>query len=182
MTQSDPCFTPQLWMCRHTLEALPEMVLPAGYTARTSQEGDARHWARIISESFANTAFDEARYERDMLAHPAYAAARIFFICAPDGEPCATASAYRQPEWPDMGYLHYVGVRPAFTGRKLGALVSLIALWKFRAEGLKGAVLQTDDFRLPAIRIYLQLGFTPLMVHENQPARWDAVRAQLPGS
>ncbi len=171
---------PQLCMQRQTLEGLPEIALPPGYTIRTSRDGDGLHWGRIISEAFDNVGFDEARFERDMKGHPAYLPERIFFVCAPDGQPCATASAYRQGSYgAGMGYLHYVGVCPAQRGKQLGAIASLMVLRKFRDEGLKGAVLQTDDFRLAAIRTYLRLGFAPLIVHENQPARWSVVFEQL---
>ena len=43
------------------------------------------------------------------------------------------------------------------------------------AEGRTWAVLQTDDFRIPAVKTYLKLGFEPLIVHENQPKRWKDV-------
>ena len=115
-----------------------------------------------------------------MKDNPAYRPDRIFFVCAPDGLPCGTASAYRQEfTRPELGYVHFVGVCPAFTGKRLGAAVSLAVLRKFQSEGLKGAVLHTDDFRLAAIRTYLNLGFSPVIVHENQPARWNVVFTQL---
>lgn len=167
-------------MQRRTLEGLPAIKLPPGYTIRTGREGDGSHWARIIRESFADDSFDEARFESEMKCHPAYRLDRIFFACAPDGLPCGTASAYRhEPFGPDMGCLHYVGVCPAHLGKGLGAAVSVMVLRKFRSEGLKGAMLNTDDFRLPAIKLYLNLGFSPLIIHENQPARWAAVFAKL---
>ncbi len=167
-------------MRRPTLDELPDMVLPPGYTMRASHAGDGLHWARIIRESFKDISYDEASFDRIMKSHPAYQADRIFFVCAPDGTPCATASAYRQGAYgPEVGYLHYVGVSPAHLGQKLGAIVSLMVLRKFRSEGLKGAVLQTDDFRLPAIRTYVKLGFSPLIVHENQPTRWATVFTKL---
>ena len=180
MGEVAPCLAPQLCMRRSTLEHLPDIVLAPGYSIRTSQPGDGVHWARILRESFRNDAFDEARYERDMLGDPSYRPDRIFFVCTPEGLPCGTASAYRRAShgW-EQGYLHYVGVCPAHAGRKLGAAVSLAVLRKFRAEGLSSAILQTDDFRLPAIKTYLDLGFEPLIVDENQPPRWTAVLTAL---
>lgn len=173
-------YQPQLCMLRPTLDDLPDFALPLGYTIRTSQDGDAAHWARIISESFEDAGFDEARFESAMKNHPVYQPERIFFVCAPDGLPCGTASAYRNESFgSDMGYLHYVGVCPAHTGKRLGAAVSLAVLRKFVSEGLRGAVLHTDDFRLPALRTYLNLGFSPMIVHENQPTRWNAVFTRL---
>lgn len=180
MTQDIQRQGPQLCMERSSLDDLPEIELPEGYTIRTSRKGDARHWARIISEAFADDSFDEARFERVMRAHDAYRPERIFFACAPDGLPCGTASAYRQePFGPDTGYLHYVGVCASHRGKRIGAAVSLAAMNKFRSEGLQRAVLQTDDFRLAAIKTYLNLGFSPLIMHESQPERWNAVLTGL---
>ena len=72
-----------------------------------------------------------------------------------------------------------VAVRPAHRGRRLGYWVCLAALRRMAAEGLHRAVLRTDDFRIPAIRTYLRLGFEPVVVHENQRARWRAVFAAI---
>lgn len=180
MSQDIPHFTPQLCMWRRSLNGLPDIALPEGYTIRASRAGDGTHWARIMRESFQDDRFDEARFQRDMVEHPAYRPERIFFVCAADGVPCGTASAYRQTAYgPDSGYLHYVGVCPAHAGKGLGAAISLRVLQQFRAEGLRDAVLQTDDFRLPAIKTYLTLGFVPMIIHVNQPARWATVFAKL---
>ena len=56
-------------------------------------------------------------------------------------------------------------------GRGLGFHVSLACTHIMAAEGRTSAVLQTDDFRLPAIKSYLRLGFAPLLMHENQRQR-----------
>jgi len=39
--------------------------------------------------------------------------------------------------------------------------------------------LETDDYRLPAIKTYLNLGFEPLLVHENQRDRWRNILSAL---
>jgi len=168
-------------MQRPTFDLLPDIELAPGYTIRTSQDDDGPHWAKIIRESFADESYDESRFESIMKCDPAYQPDRIFFVCAPDGLPYGTASAYRKDSFGmDMGgYLHFVGVCPAHTGKKLGAVVSLAVLKKFLSEGLKGAVLHTDDFRLAAIQTYLNLGFTPMIVDANHPARWNTVFKQL---
>ncbi len=68
-----------------------------------------------------------------------------------------------------------VGARTHHMGKRLGYWVTLATLYHFVEEELTDAVLQTDDFRLPAIKTYLNLGFEPLLVHENQPDRWREV-------
>lgn len=177
---ADTALKPQLCMCLESLDGLAGVALPEGYSVRTSREGDGIHWARIIRESFGDDSVDDSRFVREMENHPAYRPDRIFFVCAPDGLPCATASAYRATRFgTDTGYVHYVGVCPGHAGKRLGMLVTLAVLWKFREEGLGRAVLETDDFRLAALKTYLRLGFTPLIVDENQPARWESVYAKL---
>ncbi len=181
MPESGERIEPQLCMIRPDLGRLPAVELPEGYSIRTSRGGAGAHWARILGRAFDGVdTWPVEKYREIMLADPAWRADRIFFICDPDGMPCATAGAYRAKRWgPEAGYLHWVGVCPDHRGRRLGYAVSLACLHKFRAEGCDCAVLQTDDFRLPAIRIYLRLDFEPLVIHPNQPARWDAVFGQL---
>jgi mycothiol synthase len=171
---SDP-FTPQLAMRRDTLDGLPALLLPEGYTLRTYCEGDDANWIRIINESFER-AWTKADFASMMKNDPAFRPERLFFVVAPDGVPCATAGAWRSAtNGEGVGYLHYVGTRPAHAGRKLGYWVSLAALLHLRAEGCNAATLLTDDYRLAAIKTYLRLGFRPVIVHENQPTRWERV-------
>lgn len=170
---------PQLVMRRDDLAGLPPVALPAGYTLRTSRAGDGAHWARILNASFggARTADD---FVATMVQDPAYRPERIFFVCDAAGTPCVTAGAYRRPRWgADTGYVHYVAACPEHTGRKLGLLVTLAVLHAFAADGCRDAVLETDDFRLPAIVVYLRLGFRPLHTHASHPARWQAIMTAL---
>ncbi|HHY83306.1 MAG TPA: hypothetical protein GX505_11630 [Clostridiales bacterium] len=44
-----------------------------------------------------------------------------------------------------------------------------------KKEGWTSAVLETDDFRLPAIKTYFRLGFQPKFTHESHPDRWDKI-------
>lgn len=88
----------------------------------------------------------------------------------------AVASSRRVPEiFPDMGYVHYVATDAAERGRGLGGAVTKAVLLHFASLGLSGAVLETDDFRLPAVRTYLRLGFVPEYRHETDQARWSEI-------
>jgi mycothiol synthase len=78
-----------------------------------------------------------------------------------------------------VGYLHMVAVAPPYRGRGLGRCISLTALRHMRGRGCHQAVLDTDDFRLPAIRTYLSLGFMPEMLETDHADRWAAISAEL---
>jgi mycothiol synthase len=96
------------------------------------------------------------------------------------GRPVATASARLLPErFPGSGYLHWVAADPEHRGRGHGRYVTLAVLHVFVAMDCHDAVLETEDFRLPALRMYLSLGFVPEFRHPSHEERWSAVRAAL---
>jgi mycothiol synthase len=57
--------------------------------------------------------------------------------------------------------------------------VCLGVLGFFARRGYESVTLLTDDVRLPAIALYLSLGFAPDMTREDMPGRWEQVRRQL---
>jgi mycothiol synthase len=164
-------------MLRPNLDGLPPLQLPQGYELRTYRPGDDVHWTSIVSTAFQR---DPAGMNFDMLRKDAaFLPERIFFIWHTE-EPVATASAWlMRGGLPDAGWVHYVAVLPGHTGKRLGYWVSLATLQRMVAEGRKRGWLSTDDFRLPAIKTYLNLGFEPLLINENQRERWRKVFADL---
>ncbi len=171
-------FSPQLSMRRPSLEGLPALNLPAGYILRSYRPGDGVHWERIIGESF-DWKDRDGRFDKDMRPDYAFRPERVLFICRGE-EPVATASAWFRPMFgKTTGYLHYVGVLPSEWGKALGREVSLACLHRMKEEGRESAVLDTDDFRIAAIKTYLGMGFIPLLKHENQRQRWRDVFENL---
>jgi len=72
-----------------------------------------------------------------------------------------------------------VGARSSERGRRLGEVVTRRVLVHFADSGLDQAVLETDDFRLPAVRTYLRLGFVPEPRVAGDPIRWSKVLRKL---
>ena len=93
----------------------------------------------------------------------------------------ATASACRWERFDPYAVLEYVVVHPDFRSKGLGRTVVAGALDAARRAGFPGMVLETDDFRLPAIRVYLKLGFKPdLEALPETQKRWRRVLQQVP--
>ena len=166
---------PQLLM-RRDLSGLPDLCLPADMSLKCFSHGMEADWNNIITASF-QTPFD---FDAFMRTDKAFCDERVLFLCV-DGAPVATAAAWNVERYgDDTGYVHMVGALPECKGRKLGYLVSLAAMHRLRDEGFTQVVLQTDDFRLPAIKTYLNLGFVAdLSAHESMPGRWEAVMGAL---
>jgi len=163
---------PQLVMSRPNLEGLPANHLPDGYYVRHyNGEEDAAAWNRIIEESFQW----QADFNKNIKANEFFKPERVWFVCHGD-LPIATATAWYRPNWGErVGYLHMVGLLPEYAGKGLGLQVSLAALHQMKREGMKSAVLETDDFRIPAIKTYIKLGFLPQITHESHSERWNKI-------
>lgn len=173
----------QLRMVRPNLLDLPDIELPTGYKLRTYRKSDELHWANIITDSFGGRARTVEDTENEITKRDVFVPDGLFFVTHND-LPVGTATAWRQSvDETDIGYVHMVGVLDQHTGRKLGKWVSLAVLYYFRDNGFVCSMLDTDDFRLPAIKTYLNLGFVPVFIDKTQPERWDKIltRMDLPG-
>ncbi len=160
---------PQLVMSRFIRDDLPRIFLPEGYIIRHAQPGDESYWVDIINDSFG---YSESRSFQSLSRDDCFSYDRVFFVCFQD-KPVGTASAWYRTDWGNnTGYLHMVGVMSSHTGKKLGFYISLAAIYHMKLRGDTKCVLQTDDFRVPAIKTYLQLGFRPEKTHESHEQRW----------
>ena len=169
----------QLRMVRPNLDNLPKLELPTGYGMRTYLQGDEAHWARIINDSFGGRE-RTAQDTRDQITGRDVFVPDGFYFATHRDVPVGTACAWRQSvDEKDAGYVHMVGVVAEHTGHKLGKWVSLAVLYYLRDHGFKCAMLDTDDFRIPAVKTYLNLGFIPVYVEEGQPERWRKIFEKL---
>jgi len=164
----------KLIMKKEILSDLPEFHCPIGYRFRHFQAGDERNWEDLIRHSFTR----EVKFADKIGDHVPCYADRVLFICRGE-QPVATATAWEtgsgdNNDW----YLHMVGVLPEYSGKGLGFAATLAALHKIREASGEAAYLETDDFRLPAIRIYLKLGFQPVYIDDSHPGRWKQILQQ----
>ena len=144
--------------------------------ARRIRDGETASLCALLTSVFGQP-WDRELADRELLAAPAVEAT---YVVVRDGRVIACASARRPPDdWPGHGYVHWVASAPDYRGQGLGELVTRRVLWHFADRGLHGAVLETDDERLPAIRTYLRLGFVPQYRTDADPVRWSQVFEQL---
>ncbi len=166
---------PHLAMKLDSLSDLPAMQPPPGFSVRSYQPGDEDSWNAIISESFER----RADFESEIRSKVQYVPERVWFVLS-SNRAVATATAWRIGKFGmDYGTVHMVGRVRDPSAKGSGKLATIAVLHRLRFEGLNKAVLQTYDFRLPAISVYLGLGFVPLLVHENQRQRWVDVFKNL---
>lgn len=148
--------------------------LPGEYSLRTYRAGDGKGYVRLMRDA----GFD-AWSEKELTAVLGKSLpGGIFFVeHARSKTIVATAAALHNPtdEHPFGGELGWVAVDPEHRGKGLGYAPCAAATKKFIDCGYKDVRLLTDDFRLPAIKIYLKLGWEPCYFRPDISYRWSEV-------
>jgi mycothiol synthase len=168
---------PQLRLEKDDLDNVPLIPVPDGYRLRTYREGDEVGIARIYAASNLCYGIVEDVLE-NMIRQPCFTPERLFVV-EYAGKLVGTAAAWIESGNPGVGYLHMVGTLPEHRGRRLGAILTVAAIGYSRNEGFMRQQVATDDWREPALRLYLDLGYYPLITDETHPARWEAVARKL---
>ncbi len=133
-------------------------ALDSGYAIRKAVQADSRALAELLSEAY-DDAWSAPRVGRELLDAPDVP---VTWVIEDSAGIVAVASERILPDsYPDAGYVHYVAVSRRARGHRLGAAVTAQCLIGFGKRGLPTAVLETDDFRVPAVVTYLRLGFVP---------------------
>jgi GNAT superfamily N-acetyltransferase len=169
---------PSLFLRRPSLDDLPALELPDGYTLRTATDEDAEQLGAVLKAAFPEIDWWGTEGARKHLLDDE--TVKTTFVIEKGGRIVATASARLVPDaYPGSGYVHWVGADPEHRGKRLGFLASLATLHEFVRLGCKDAVLETDDFRLPAIKVYFKLGFAPEYRHATHAPRWARLGPRL---
>ena len=153
-------------------------ALPPEHTLATlNPERDIMGWIETCADGLSTASWTPADFQRAMLEPEGLAPEQIFVVKDVSGRVVATATAWQKA--PDKGYLHMVSARPECRGMHLGAIVVKAVMDWFAAHGVAEIMLTTDDFRLPAIKTYLHLGFLPDLYDFDMADRWKAIYRKL---
>ena len=153
-----------------------QMEIPEGFSLRTFREGDEEAYVELMHQS----GFDFwGEIQLNLVKNNALENGVFFLVEDSTGRLAATAMANKAKEGqdPSCGELGWVGAHPDFRGKRLSAIACSAVLARYRKEGYKKVILYTDDFRLPAIKTYLNAGFTPMYETGDKDTRkrWDLV-------
>ena len=150
---------------------LPELTIAEGFRLRTitDSELDAYNELRTSADFNAWDAETLHKFRSKVLPDSIFLieeAATGRFAAA------ATAETTDMPEFPQVGVLGWVMTRPDFRGRHLGRSVSVAAMHRLYETGYRTFSLLTDDFRLAAVKTYLDLGWKPWLYLDDMESRW----------
>ncbi len=168
----------QLHMLWPVGRAAPEAALPGEYLLRIFRPSDADAYVALM-HSAGFTQWDAAH----LTAELEFVLPDGLFVVehVPTAALVATAMAehHSSPLHPFGGELGWVAGDAQHAHRGLGRAVCAAVVRRLLSAGYHRIYLKTDDFRLPAITVYLRMGFVPFLYQGDMPARWQAVCAQL---
>jgi mycothiol synthase len=170
----------QLEMRRSHLRDLPPLLLPPGFDLRVAGPEDTLALANLLQTAFPELVWTPETVRERLLDDPNVPTTFVITATA-TGALVATASVQRQPGKEGIGTVHWVGGDPERKGQGLGGLITLAVLQEMVRTGFVAADLSTDDFRLPAIKTYLRLGFVPAYTDSSHWERWEALDSALGG-
>ncbi len=166
-----------VWPTRLVDEA-PPVRLPPGYTLRTYRPGDEPRFYEIMALA-GWPGWDEEKL-RPWLWR-ILPAGWFMAVHQASDEVVATGMATHDPTWrhPFCGEMGWLAADPAHTGRGLGLALSAAVTARFLEIGYRCIHLYTEPWRLPALKIYLKLGYVPLLDAPEAPDCWRAICAEL---
>lgn len=152
--------------------------LPQGY-AYEFYQGSAEQiadWLQICHGALLPDQ-NESWFTSTILQYPDLCPERdLFFVIEQGtGKRVATTAAVCHGQ---EGYIHMVAALPEIRGKGIGHAMLRYALAMLEERGCTYTVLTTDDFRLAAIKTYLDAGFAPVIEQDPESdvyARWESV-------
>jgi mycothiol synthase len=152
----------------------PAVQLPPGYAIRTHQPGDEPRFFQIMGLA------GWLGWNKEKLAPwlPRILPDGWFMVVhSATGEIAASAMALSdmQEFGQEGGELGWLASDPAHAGKGLGTAVSAAVTARFIQHGYQAIHLYTEDYRLPALKLYLRLGYIPYLYLPDMTSRWKDV-------
>ncbi len=156
-----------------------EIFLPNGYTCRTYADGDDVVWTNIMNLSCPKKRV-VADSRAEIFGRDDFAPDGCFFVCC-QGKAVGSVCAWRYSEDGKIATLGMLAVVSEHRGSALGRYLCARLFDYLLARRFVNCFLSTDDWRLPAIKTYLDMGFQPVYYEAGQRERWEKIREKLGG-
>jgi len=154
------------------------LAVPRGYAVRTYAPGDEVCFLHLMAEANFDP-WDDAKLHDNMAK--IIPGGWFFAVEERSGAVVGTAMGLhnytgRCPFTGDVGWL---ACDPAHRGRGLGHALTAHVTQRFLDAGYRRIQLHTEHYRLPAVRIYLKLGYLPMLESPEAGLLWEEVCAQI---
>lgn len=162
----------------HRLDQPPGVVVASGYHLRQYRRGDEPRFYAVMALA-GWPGWDDAKLKPWIARIPP--GSWFMAVHTASEQIVATAMGLHDhsDQHPFGGELGWVAADPAHTGKGLGAAVCAAVTARLLAAGYRNVHLYTEDWRWPAIRLYLKLGYVPYLYAPTMAARWQELCTRL---
>ena len=150
--------------------------LPDGFSLRPYKHGDEKSWIALLNCGDFDSQWDSQRFQEYIAQDERAEGSRVILK---DEMIVAATFASVQDSSKEVGRVDFVVSHPDFRGLGLGKVVLIEVLRCLGNKNYKTIMLYTDDWRIPALGMYLSLGFEPEITRHDMPARWDKIKNTL---
>jgi len=160
------------------LTSPPDACVCPGYSLRPYRQGDESGFCKVMALAGWPGWNDER-----MRPWVARIVPESWYMAVHEesGEIVATAMGLHDHSdaHPFGGELGWVAGSPAHAGHGLGMAVSAAVTTRLIGAGYRNIHLYTEDERLAALKVYLKLGYVPLLASPDMQERWQAIYSKL---
>lgn len=155
---------------------VPEIKLSGEFEIRSVAANEVHEWGTVLHPACGFSVKDD---EYMKIYSPKVLPGGMLAVFEKSSGRMVASATAQYHEVDIEGGLGWVMVLPEMRGKKLGAAISTAAMKKSRDFGHKKMCLCTDDSRLAALKMYLQLGWRPFLFAEDMFDRWRKVCENL---
>lgn len=174
MSESEQVPQLQLVWPQTKLQQAPTITLPTGYRIRTYRPRDETRFFELMALA-GWPGWDAAKLKPWL--YRMLPAGWFMVVTENTDLIVASAMATHDPTWlrPFSGEVGWVAGDPAHKGLGLGTAVVAAVTARFIEIGYPSIHLFTEHYRLPALNIYLRLGYLPLLYRPEMFNLWQEV-------
>jgi GNAT superfamily N-acetyltransferase len=170
----------EVWMVNERLADAPIIAFPARYRLRWYAPGDADIWLRIQRAADRHNTFEANTFAHEFGEDEDRLKQRVGFLLDPWRTPIGTISAWANEfNGREYGRIHWVAILPEEQGKGLGKPMMSAACQRLLELGHTSAYLDTGTARVPAINLYRQFGFEPVMRDDHEQEIWRELAPHL---
>jgi mycothiol synthase len=159
-----------IWPTR-LLSSPPEVRVAAGYRLRQFASADTDAFQGLLNSAGMPPCPLEY-WERYLLPNG-------FFVIEHEATKKLVATCFAShhstDRHPRAGNFGWLAADPQHSGKHLGRTVASAVTARLISAGYERIYLETHDHRLQAIRIYLSMGWIPLLYTDQMAQRWQSI-------
>ena len=150
-----------------------ELPLPEGYTlSHYRGEQDKLPWVECCKNGLVGDDADESTFDDRITTHDFINMEKDVFFIDYNNEHVGTVTAVHHTD-DNSGEVHMVGIRTDYRGKGLAKYLNNAAVIKLLGDGVEYIELTTDEWRVGAVKSYLNAGFLPVKYDIGMVTRWE---------